>query len=114
MSSMKSPKIYRMPILFYQKYWYVVDEDITRATRNIFNGNDPMLEINYPYIVFIPKIKAPQDLSHCRPISLCNVLYKIIRKVMARKLKIILPRIIFESQSAFARGRQILDNVLIA
>ena len=70
--------------------------------------------INDTYICFIPKVKSPQKITEYRPISLCNVIYKLISKVLANRLKNILAEIIDESQSAFILGRLISDNVLVA
>lgn len=49
-----------------------------------------------------------------RPIACCNVLYKVVSKIIANKLKVILPRIIAENQSAFVKGRLLMENVLLA
>ena len=70
--------------------------------------------VNETYICLIPKTKAPRKISEYRPISLCNVIYKIISKVLANRLKRILTEVIDESQSAFVLGCLITDNVLVA
>ena len=62
----------------------------------------------------IPKTERPTRMMELRPISLCNVGYKIILKVLSQRLKIYLPLLISETQSAFVAGRLISDNILIA
>ena len=70
--------------------------------------------LNETYICLIPKVKCPLKITEFGPISLCNIIYKIISMVLANRLKKILPEVINEEQSVFVLGRQITDNVLIA
>ncbi|XP_062028922.1 uncharacterized protein LOC133744912 [Rosa rugosa] len=71
-------------------------------------------EINFSYICLIPKVKNPESVADLRPITLCNVIYKICSKVIANRLKKILDVIISPFQSAFIPGRLITYNTLIA
>ena len=72
------------------------------------------LRLNITNICMIPKTERPTRMTELRPISLCNVEYKIISKVLRQRLKICLLGLISETQSAFVSGRLISDNILIA
>jgi hypothetical protein len=65
-------------------------------------------------VVLIPKVDGPERIPRYRLISLCNVVYKVIAKTLANRLKIILPDIIGEQQSAFVPACLITDNIFLA
>lgn len=62
----------------------------------------------------IPKVKNPSLTKDYRPISLCNVIYKLISKVLANRLKHLLPKIISQYQNAFILDKLISDNIILA
>lgn len=82
--------------------------------NNFFKNGKLPINLNDTVLVLISKKKSPVGMCDLRPIALCNVLYKIIGKVMANHLKTLLPLVISENQSAFMKGRLISDNVLIS
>ena len=81
---------------------------------DFLNNGNMLPEINHTNIVLSPKVKVLEKISDFRPITLCNIIYKIISKVLANILKQVLPHIISPTQSAFVLGRLITDNVLVA
>ena len=72
-----------------------------------------MTSFNHTFLTLIPKVKYVEKVSEFRPIALCNIRYKLISKVLANRLKHILPQIIFESQSIFQSDNAISDNILV-
>ena len=114
MTPLKAPGLDGMPPIFYQNYWELLGEDVTSSVLYFLNFASLPANLNHTFITLIPKVKNPKFVSEFRPISLCNVLYKIFSKVLANRLKKILPNIITENQSAFTKSQLILDNILVA
>jgi hypothetical protein len=99
---------------FYQHFWDRCSNDIYEAAQDwLARGYFPS-SLSETNICLIPKCENPTTMKDMRPISLCNVLYKMISKLLANRLKCCLEKCISEEQSAFIEGRSILDNALIA
>ena len=103
-----------MSLLFYKKYWDIVGPCVLDCVLQALNLGIMPYHTSETYICLVPKTKNPQKITEYHPISLCNVLYKIISNVLANRLKKILPEVISESQSAFVPRRLITGNVLVA
>jgi hypothetical protein len=99
---------------FFQKNWEIMGLEVCQTILYILNSGEISEELNSTYIALIPKMKNMLNVTKFRPISLCNMLYKIVSKVLANRLNLVLPHIISSAQSTFMLGRLITDNVLVA
>jgi hypothetical protein len=110
----KAPGPDGFPACFYQRNWATFKEDIIQAVKNFFEKGVMPDGVNETAIVLIPKNNNPSSLKEYRPISLCNVVYKIVAKCLVNRLRPVIQDIISETQSAFVPGRIITDNAVIA
>jgi hypothetical protein len=114
MAPMKAPGPDGLSADFFIDNWATVGEDVCNNVLNVLNSGVMNVGLNFTHIALVPKIKAPVKVTDFRPISLCNVVYKLISKVLANRLKVWLPKIISPFQSAFIQGRLITDNIIAA
>ena len=92
----------------------MLGKDVSQVILDLLNGGEMLASLNHTNIVLIPKVASSNNLSGFRPISLCNVVYKLATKVISNRLKPILPKIISPNQRAFTTGRLITDNILVS
>lgn len=82
------------PVSFFHSYQSFIGDSVADACLNFLYEGGDLRKINHAQVVLIPKVKVPLRVGDFRPISLCNVIYKIITKVLANWLKPILQEII--------------------
>ncbi|XP_026416843.1 uncharacterized protein LOC113312295 [Papaver somniferum] len=96
---------------FFKEHWDIVKTDIINLVQDFFKKN--YLLKDYTYITLIPKVHNPSTPSDFRPISLSNITYKIISKILTNGIKPLLSKLISQNQPAFIPGRQITDNIIV-
>ena len=98
---------------FFQCCWDILNPDVM-TILNYFHGLSFFEKsLNATFVSLIPKKTDALEVKDFKPISLVGNTYKILSKLLANRLKVVLPKIISASQNAFVQGRQILDSVLI-
>lgn len=88
--------------------WNIIGGDFTAAVHYFFNSGHLPHGINATAIALIPKIENPTSMSDFRPIACCNTIYKCISKILANRLKTVLPYLIDRTLSAFVPGEALV------
>lgn len=94
--------------VFYHNFWPIVKEVVVETVKQFFKEGCLQGNINHTLIALIPKCPNLEESGHFRPISLCNFAYQVISKLLANRLKTLLPKLVSPYQNAFVGGRQIL------
>jgi hypothetical protein len=112
--SFKSPGPDGINFGFFKDFWVELKGDVMHFISEFHRNGKLSKGLNSTFIALIPKVDSPQRLNEFRPISLVGSLYKILAKVLANRLRLVIGSVISESQTAFVKDRQILDGILIA
>lgn len=97
---------------FYRHFWSTCGEDVIASCRSWLNKGKIPYTMNETRIALVPKCD-PQSMKDLRPISLCNVPYKILAKALAIRLEKVISKYVSKEQSVFLAGRSITDNALL-
>ncbi|KAH7836205.1 hypothetical protein Vadar_033678 [Vaccinium darrowii] len=109
----KAPGLDGYNARFFQKAWHIVGHEVIAAIRNFFKSGKLLSRANATIVALVPKVPNPSRVGDYRPISCCNVIYKCIAKILARRIQSVLPELIDPVQSGFVKGRRIADNIFL-
>lgn len=112
--SNKAPGPDGFTVEFFKETWSIVGTDFLMAVKSFFRFGFLPKGINSTILALIPKKNNAQTMKDFRPISCCHVLYKVISKIVANRLKRVLPEFIAPNQSAFIKDRLLMENLLLA
>ena len=112
MAQGKAPSPERFTSNFFHFFWYMIKEDVWTIVEESRKSRGLLKAFNTTFLSLIPKSEGVDVTGKFIPIALCNVIYKIIAKVIANRLKSLLSGLISPEQSGFVEGRQIQDGII--
>jgi hypothetical protein len=111
---LKAPGPDGLHAIFFKRFWHLLEDDLVEEVLGAIQRAEVPVGWNDATIVMIPKVDNPDKVTQFRPISLCNVVYKVVSKCLVNRLRPVLDEVVSEEQSASIQGRMITDNALLA
>lgn len=113
MGNFKAPGSDGLQAIFYKSQWSIVGPAVCSLIKAIFQEPSKVSELNETLITLVPKVEPVTSIKEMRPISLCNVTYKAVTKILSQRLRVILDKLISPVQCSFVANRQSRDNIII-
>ena len=98
---------------FFHHFWDLIKNEVWQLVEESRAAHWLLPSLNATFIALVPKEEHPSTPEKFRPIALCNVIYKVISKVIANRLKPLLPLLISQEQTGYVEGRQIMDGIIL-
>lgn len=99
---------------FFKRTWPTVGPLVVGAVQEFFQSGKLLKQLNATILNMIPKSAQTQSVGDFRPIACCNVIYKVVSKILSSRIASVLETIVDKAQSAFIEGRLISDNIHLA
>jgi hypothetical protein len=110
----KAPGPDGLSMNFIRINWETIKDDIMNFMCEFYRDGSVVKNLNSMFLALIPKKRSLNSLCDYMPISLVGVVYKILAKVLANRLKKVMDTVISPNQMAFVKGRQIVDSFVVA
>ena len=102
-----------LPVTFFKTFWPTIKPEVMALFEEFYSGSMDLGRFNYGIVTLIPKVPSVSDIRQFRPITVINVIFRILAKGYANRVTLLADRMTHPNQSAFIKGRYILDGVLV-
>jgi len=96
---------------FFKATLHIVGKDICWAIKDFFRSGKLLQMVNATFLTLVPKVSCPRTVGDYRPIACCNMIYKVITKIITSRLQLVMDYLVDEVQGAFVKNRSIVDNI---
>ena len=93
-----------LPVKFFQAFWNVIKPEVMAIFDEFYVGAIGLRRLNYEIISLIPKVPGASDIRQFRPITVINVIFRILAKGYANRVTLLADRVTHPNQSAFIKG----------